>query len=187
MLVIDEDATLGAIPDLLPSSQETRRGAFDVLCHVLRAPGRRCRRGRGAIGTSCSAVWLRSRSRISLRTGTWPQDQTDKNLLADKVFKGFMVMTEPQGNQPVPAHKKYDQLIARAGQVPPARSVVVHPCDESSLRGAVGAAEIGLINPILVGPAAKIASVAQKNDLDISRFEIIDVTHSEERLQRQCS
>jgi phosphate acetyltransferase len=90
-----------------------------------------------------------------------------------------MIMTKSQGTQSLPADTKYDGLIARAGQVPPARSVVVHPCDESSLRGAIGAAEIGLINPILVGPAAKIATMAQKHDLDISRFEIGDVSHSE--------
>ena len=43
-----------------------------------------------------------------------------------------------------PPHAKYERLIARAKQVPPARTVVVHPCDETSLRGATEAAELGL-------------------------------------------
>ena len=47
---------------------------------------------------------------------------------------------------------KYDRLIARAKQVPPATTIIVHPCDETSLRGAVEAAEAGIIKPILVGP-----------------------------------
>ena len=37
---------------------------------------------------------------------------------------------------------------------------VAHPCDETSLRGALEAAELGLIVPILVGPEAKIRAVA---------------------------
>jgi phosphate acetyltransferase len=74
---------------------------------------------------------------------------------------------------------KYERLIARAKQVPPARTVVVHPCDETSLRGAVQAAEIGIIVPTLVGPAGRIAAVAREHQLDIDRFEIVDVAHSE--------
>jgi phosphate acetyltransferase len=54
------------------------------------------------------------------------------------------------------AHSKYDRLIAAAKAIPPAATLVVHPCDESSLRGAVEAARAGLINPTLVGPATKI-------------------------------
>ncbi len=81
---------------------------------------------------------------------------------------------------PVQTHAKYERLIARAKQVPPATTVVVHPCDETSLRGAVEAAEAGLIVPILVGPAAKIAAVARAHGLDIGRFEIVDTAHSEE-------
>jgi len=74
---------------------------------------------------------------------------------------------------------KYDRLIAQAKQVPPVSTIVVHPCDETSLRGAVEAAEAGIIIPILVGPVAKISAVAREHQLDISRFQIIDVPHSD--------
>jgi len=74
---------------------------------------------------------------------------------------------------------KYDQLIALARQVPAAKTILVHPCDETSLRGAAEAAELGIINPILVGPAAKIAAVAAQHRLDIGRYEMVDVPHSE--------
>lgn len=80
--------------------------------------------------------------------------------------------------QPV-SHQKYDQLIARAKQSPPTKTVVVHPCDETSLRGAIEAAEEGLIAPILVGPAHKIEAVAKAHDIDIAPYEIIDVAHSD--------
>jgi phosphate acetyltransferase len=64
-----------------------------------------------------------------------------------------------------PPQSKYERLIARAKQVPAAITVVAHPCDETSLRGAVDAAEAGIIVPILVGPAAKISAVAQRYGL----------------------
>jgi phosphate acetyltransferase len=55
---------------------------------------------------------------------------------------------------------------------------VVHPCDETSLRGAVEAAQMGIIVPILVGPAAKIAAVASAHKLNIKPYRVIDVPHS---------
>jgi phosphate acetyltransferase len=74
---------------------------------------------------------------------------------------------------------KYDRLIAAAKAIPAATTIVVHPCDESSLRGAVDAAEAGIIAPIFVGPAAKIKGVALKHNIDISGFELVDAPHSE--------
>src|SRR6266480_3192267 len=76
-------------------------------------------------------------------------------------------------------HAKYERLIARAKQVPAATTIVVHPCEETALRGPIEAAEAGIIVPILVGPAAKIAGVAREHGLDIGRYEIVDVPHSE--------
>lgn len=83
-----------------------------------------------------------------------------------------------------PAHAKYEKLIARAKQVPAATTIVVHPCDETSLCGATEAAEAGIIRPILVGPVAKIAAVAREHGLDISSFEIIDVAHSDDAAEK---
>jgi phosphate acetyltransferase len=77
-----------------------------------------------------------------------------------------------------PPGSKYDRLIARAKGIA-ARTVVAHPCDETSLRGVTEAAEAGIINPILVGPVAKISAVAREHGLDIGGFELVDVPHSE--------
>jgi phosphate acetyltransferase len=57
---------------------------------------------------------------------------------------------------------------------------VAHPCDESALRGAVEAAQAGLIAPILVGPRARIEALAKQHKLDLSRYRIVDAEHSEE-------
>jgi phosphate acetyltransferase len=77
------------------------------------------------------------------------------------------------------SHEKYERLIARAKTVPAASTIVVHPCDEASLHGAVEAAEAGIIVPTLVGPAKKIADTAAAYGLNISKFKIIDVPHSD--------
>jgi phosphate acetyltransferase len=81
--------------------------------------------------------------------------------------------------EPAP-HAKYERLIARAKEFPPVSTVVVYPCDETSLHGATGAAAAGLIAPILVGPAEKIRAVAQTHGLNISGFEIVNTANSEE-------
>jgi phosphate acetyltransferase len=81
------------------------------------------------------------------------------------------------GAQPPPS--KYERLIERAKQAPSVSTIVVHPCDETALRGPVEAAEANLIVPIFVGPATKIAAVAREHGLNIKRFEIIDAPHSE--------
>ena len=52
---------------------------------------------------------------------------------------------------------KYEQLLRGAKAFPPVPTAVAHPCDATSLAGAVEAAKLGLIVPILVGPRAKIA------------------------------
>jgi phosphate acetyltransferase len=89
---------------------------------------------------------------------------------------GVLAAIGPLGDPPA---SKYERLIARAKHVPAVATVVVHPCDETSLRGPIEAAEAGIIVPILVGPAAKISAVARAHGLNIDRFEIVDVPHSE--------
>ena len=39
--------------------------------------------------------------------------------------------------------------------------------------------KLGLIVPILVGPAGKIHAAAREHNLDIGKFELVDVAHSD--------
>ncbi len=64
-------------------------------------------------------------------------------------------------------HEKYERLVAATKDLQPLTTAVAHPCDETSLRGALEAAEAGIIVPILVGPKEKIRSLAKSLDLDI--------------------
>lgn len=75
-------------------------------------------------------------------------------------------------------HEKYDRLLEMARKAPPLTAAVVHPCDESSLAGAVDAARLGLLVPLLVGPAARIGEAARKAGLDISPYEMVEAEHS---------
>ena len=76
-------------------------------------------------------------------------------------------------------HAKYERLIVAAKHVPSAVTVVVHPCDETSLSGVCQAAEIGIIKPVLVGPANKIKATAARYNLNISNFDLVDAPHSD--------
>jgi phosphate acetyltransferase len=75
-------------------------------------------------------------------------------------------------------HEKYRRLIDAAKTLQPVATAIAHPCDESSLSGAVDAAKLGLIRPILVGPKAKIQAVGAKLKVDLAGYEIVDAPHS---------
>jgi len=75
-------------------------------------------------------------------------------------------------------HDRYAELIARCSELAPIPTAVVYPCDKVSLEGAVRAAEARLISPVLVGPEAKIRSVAAAEGLDIAAYEIVNTEHS---------
>jgi phosphate acetyltransferase len=76
-------------------------------------------------------------------------------------------------------HEKYQKLIDRCKSLPPTPTAVAHPCDASSLEGAMEAARMGLIVPILVGPRARILDVAAKAGIKLGDTTIVDTPHSE--------
>ena len=77
-----------------------------------------------------------------------------------------------------PERRAYTRLIEAVAALPPAPTAVAHPCDASSLSGALEAAAMDIITPILVGPRAKIEVVAAAAGLDLSQYEIVDAAHS---------
>lgn len=60
----------------------------------------------------------------------------------------------------------------------PLPCAVVHPCDAESLKGAVLAAQRGLIEPWLVGPEAKILAQAEQLGLSLKGMRIEAQPHS---------
>src|SRR5687767_11930695 len=77
-----------------------------------------------------------------------------------------------------PGTGKYETLIERCRDLEPVATAVAHPCEKTALSGAIEAAELGLIAPILVGPVGKIEEVAKQAGVDLAGTRIVDAPHS---------
>ncbi len=75
-------------------------------------------------------------------------------------------------------HAKYGRLMAAARALPRLKVAVAHPCDEASLGAVVEAADLGLIEPILVGPPLRLTAAAQTAHVDLARFRVVPSEHS---------
>jgi phosphate acetyltransferase len=85
------------------------------------------------------------------------------------------------------AHHVFEDLIERCGPLAPISVAVCHPCDQVSLEGPVEAYRRGLINPILVGPEAKIRSIAAEFGMNLDGIRIVDTLHSHESAERSVA
>lgn len=74
--------------------------------------------------------------------------------------------------------ERLKRLVARVHGQPKVPVAVVYPCDKESLKGPIMAAEAGVIEPILVGPAAKIRALAGELNLNLANYQIADVPDS---------
>jgi phosphotransacetylase/acyl dehydratase len=72
----------------------------------------------------------------------------------------------------------FAKMLRQCESLPPVTCAVVHPCDSDSLMGALEAARRGLIVPVLVGPEARIRSVAQANGASLDGIVIVPTEHS---------
>jgi phosphate acetyltransferase len=79
---------------------------------------------------------------------------------------------------------KYSALLQRCAGFPAIPTAVAHPCDVSSLTGALDAASLGLIVPILVGPEARIRAVAAEANVPLDGVTILDAPHSHAAAER---
>jgi phosphate acetyltransferase len=78
-----------------------------------------------------------------------------------------MITPERAFAPPSRKHEKYERLIAATESLQPLVAAVAHPCDETSLRGALEAAGARLIVPILVGPKDRIRTASEVLSLDL--------------------
>jgi phosphate acetyltransferase/phosphate butyryltransferase len=67
------------------------------------------------------------------------------------------------------------QYVRPLGRI---KVAVVHPCDDVSLSAALDAHAAGIIDPVLVGPRARIEAVAQEIGSSIAGLAIEDTPHS---------
>lgn len=81
-------------------------------------------------------------------------------------------------------HEGYEKIAERCEGLDPVTTAVAHPAEANALKGAIEAAEAGLIHPILVGPQQRLQAVAQEAGVDISRYRLVDTRHSHESAAR---
>jgi phosphate acetyltransferase/phosphate butyryltransferase len=93
----------------------------------------------------------------------------------EKVARPRVALPEVRLREPGSRHR---DLLAAAQGVPRVRTAVVHPVDVVSLQGAVEAAHAGLIEPVLVGPEAKIRQAAAQANVDLAPFRLVPTAHS---------
>jgi len=75
-------------------------------------------------------------------------------------------------------HEAYERLISATRGLPTARTIVAHPCDAPSLEGALEAMDAKIIEPVLVGPKARILAAAETLGRSVEGIEIVNTEHS---------
>ena len=111
------------------------------------------------------------------------RDPTDRPLVT-----GTIEVPAPKEKQRFPwrelpkvqlrREERYLQLLAMCEGLPSLSTAVVHPCSEDALVGAIEAAKVDLITPILVGPEKRIRAVAANAGVDISPYRLVAAEHS---------
>jgi phosphotransacetylase len=76
-------------------------------------------------------------------------------------------------------HRRFHDLLALATGKTPVPVAVAYPCDALSLSAVVEVADLGLVVPILVGPAAIIRAAAVEANVDIGPLCLIDEPDAE--------
>lgn len=75
-------------------------------------------------------------------------------------------------------HDRYDAFLQRAQAGPPLRAAIVHPCSAAAILAAVEVRQQGLLEPILVGPEARIHAAAAEAKVSLDGFTIEHAPHS---------
>ena len=75
-------------------------------------------------------------------------------------------------------HDRYDAFIERAKASPTVQAAIVHPCSRIAIQGAVEVRDEDLLEPVLIGPRAKIEAAAEEAGVSLDGFNIIDTEHS---------
>ena len=161
MLRFDEERALAALPQLLPSEAE-RREAVEIVRRIGYADG--------VITPESEAVLAKIERILGLdrapdaaapsasldiadRQGPSPEKQRGqgRNARVLAAFGAAMTVRSPidvsPPRRPAREYRVYPALIERCATIEPIATAIAHPCDESSLRGAIEAAEAGLIRP----------------------------------------
>jgi len=75
-------------------------------------------------------------------------------------------------------HDRYDAFIREARALPALRTAIVHPCSVDAIKAAIEARDEGMLDPVLIGPEAKIRAAAELAQVSLAGVTIVAVEHS---------
>jgi phosphate acetyltransferase len=87
-------------------------------------------------------------------------------------------------HHPLGEHGRYEAFIRAARCHPALRTAIVHPCSAEAIRAAVEARDENLLDPVLIGPPAKILAAAQMAQVSLEGIAIDAVEHSHAAAKR---
>src|SRR3990172_4649180 len=73
---------------------------------------------------------------------------------------------------------RYRRLFGRAKGLRPVRAAFVHPCDVSSLQAAFSVRDTGFLEPVLIGPEARLRALIEQHKLKLGATRIINMPHT---------
>lgn len=73
---------------------------------------------------------------------------------------------------------RYEAFVKAARALPRVRAAIVHPCSPEAILGAVEVRDEGLLEPLLVGPEARIRAAAEAAKVSLDGIAIDPVEHS---------
>ena len=110
------------------------------------------------------------------------------NNKGDQVLRGVAKVIAPDHKIEWPStrlpdvtlrrHDRYKGFVSKARDLQAVRAAIVHPCSPAAIQGAAEVRDEGLLDPILVGPEAKIRAAAEQAQVSLDGFIIEPVPHS---------
>ncbi len=95
-----------------------------------------------------------------------------EHLMSDLAPLAEAVAVDPLVGHPPDFHV-FHQFLERCKNLPAITTAVVWPMSEVALRGAVEAAQAGLIEPTLIGDGQQMKELAAKTGLDLAGYSIL--------------
>ena len=133
--------------------------------------------------TATVTVLAKDATTRQVELGTSCRDQRGDEVLAGSATVLAPATTVEWLRMPAPEislqrHEVTSRLIADARALGTMRTAIVHPCSAEAISGALEARDEGLLDPLFVGPEAKIRAVAEAAGLSLAGIVIESTEHS---------
>lgn len=101
-----------------------------------------------------------------------------------KIRRAKAVLPEISLRRP---YSLFDKYLAAAAKLGALRAGVIYPVHAKIIEAVHDAERSGFIIPVLIGPKHRILLAAEEADIDISKYEIIEVEHSHAAIGKALS